>query len=108
MVDAGFTDGELKQLYVMATAHVDDVGEDFVPDMDMLAESPVPAVVAVAVAVPQEMIEAQLVEEALQHDEMADALLDTDNETESDAEEHEESTLEVPQDDPGATQLSLF
>lgn len=35
----GFTDDELAQLRVEATMHVDDVGDDYVPDLDILNSS---------------------------------------------------------------------
>lgn len=95
MTEAGFSEDEIKQLYVLATAHVDDVGTDFVPDMTVFAEEAAP--VMVAVAMPQDVIEAQVTEAALQIDEIEDAK----------AEEGEEEPA-PPQDDPGVTQLSLF
>ncbi|MBI5668801.1 MAG: hypothetical protein HZC41_12410 [Chloroflexi bacterium] len=39
MHDAGFTEAELAELRVRATMHVDDVGADFVPDLDILNPS---------------------------------------------------------------------
>lgn len=39
MYDVGFREDELRLLQVQATLHVDDVGPDFVPDLDILAES---------------------------------------------------------------------
>lgn len=36
---AGFTDEDLQEMYIRATAHVDDVGGDFVPDPEMLSVS---------------------------------------------------------------------
>mgnify|MGYP007029336588 CR=1 FL=1 len=36
MHDVGFTDDELAQLRVQATMHVDDVADDFVPDLNVL------------------------------------------------------------------------
>lgn len=36
MHSAGFTDKQLAELRVRATMHVDDVGADFVPDLDVL------------------------------------------------------------------------
>jgi hypothetical protein len=104
MVEAGFGEDELKQLYVLATAHVDDVGADFVPDMDVFAEEPAP--VAVAVIVPQAMIEAELIEEAHPHDEFAEDAEDV--EAEADIEDGEAEAEPPSDDDPGATQLSLF
>ncbi|MBZ0281544.1 MAG: hypothetical protein K8L97_12465 [Anaerolineae bacterium] len=36
MGQAGFNESELAELRVRATMHVDDIGADFVPDMDVL------------------------------------------------------------------------
>src|SRR5258707_10246762 len=36
MHSAGFSDAQLAELRVRATMHVDDVGVDFVPDLDVL------------------------------------------------------------------------
>jgi hypothetical protein len=36
MHSAGFSDKQLAELKVRATMHIDDVGEDFVPDLDVL------------------------------------------------------------------------
>jgi len=41
MHDVGFTDDELAQLRVQATMHVDDVGADYVPDMQVLEKAKV-------------------------------------------------------------------
>jgi len=38
MHSAGFSDKQLAELRVRATMHIDDVGEDFVPDLDVLDE----------------------------------------------------------------------
>lgn len=106
MIEAGFSEDELKQLYVLATAHVDDVGADFVPDMDVFAEESAP--VSVAVVVPQAMIEAELIEAAHPQDEAsvsaeADAEMD-----EREPDDEAEAEAKPPSDDPGVTQLSLF
>ena len=96
MIEAGFREDEIRQLYVLATAHVDDMGVDFVPDMEIYAEEPAP--VMVAVAMPQDVIEAQVTEDALDQDETEDAAL------------MEEAAAEEkpPETDPDVTQLSLF
>jgi len=39
LYDVGFTDDELARLRVEATMHVDDVGEDYVPDMQILEKA---------------------------------------------------------------------
>jgi hypothetical protein len=43
MHEVGFTDSELAELRVTATLHVDDVPDDFVPDLDVLKDAPQPA-----------------------------------------------------------------
>ena len=112
MFEAGFNETELKELYVLATAHVDDVSADFVPDMELLesaepAEAPVFAVPAVAM--PLEVIEAALVEESLALDEAAAASsADELDETELDETELDDAQDEPPKADPDITQLSLF
>ncbi len=69
MHQAGFDDSELAELRVRATMHVDDVSEDFVPDLDVLAvEEAAEAPYAVVVpempseAVNEQGIEAELPE----------------------------------------------
>ena len=42
MHNAGFNDSELAELRVCATLHVDDVGADFVPDLNILNAAPPP------------------------------------------------------------------
>lgn len=41
MQNVGFVDAELAQLRIEATMHVDDVAEDFKPDINILASAPV-------------------------------------------------------------------
>ncbi|MFN8372073.1 MAG: hypothetical protein U0694_04260 [Anaerolineae bacterium] len=44
MNEVGFRDEELREMAVLATAHVDDVPDDFVPDLNILEpEAQVPA-----------------------------------------------------------------
>lgn len=50
MHQAGFDDAELAELRVRATMHVDDVGVDYVPDMNALSS---PAAEARSFAVPE-------------------------------------------------------
>ncbi len=38
MLEAGFSEADVRQLYLLASAHVDDVGADFVPDLEFVAE----------------------------------------------------------------------
>ena len=106
MIEAGFNEDEVKQLYVLATAHVDDVDADFVPDLAILEEETTP----VAVAVP-EVIEVPEIEEAPLPDEIiADELEAEDAEAdfEPEAEEGDQESDEPLDVDPDATQLSLF
>jgi hypothetical protein len=97
MHEAGFGEGELRELYVLATAHVDDAGGDFVPDMDIFEQAE-PAPVIAAVAAPEETTETMLVEETLEIEVEADLEVE-DTEPDSD---------EPPNHDPDVTQLSLF
>ena len=99
MFEAGFSEEELRQLYLQATAHVDDVSEDFTPDMEFITEAvqvvaaaPAEAPSAAEVAEP-EIVEA--VEEVIE----AEAEIEQADEPDQD---------EQPKDDPGVTQLSLF
>jgi hypothetical protein len=43
MEKAGFRDDELRQLYLEATMHIDNVPDDFVPDMERVAPESVEA-----------------------------------------------------------------
>ncbi len=102
MVEAGFGEDEVRQLYVMATAHVDDVGTDFVPDLEIFEEETTP----VAVAVP-EILEAPEIEDALLPDAIAADELEPED-AEAALDEAEADDEPPPDDDPDATQLSLF
>lgn len=42
MQQVGFGEDELQQLRLQATLHIDDVAEDFVPDLDILDKMPAP------------------------------------------------------------------
>lgn len=95
MFEAGFGEDEVKELYVLATAHVDDVGADFVPDMEIFEDETPP----VAVVVP-EMPET--VEREPLPDEVAAEL-----EPEADEPEPEDDVEDTPPK-PDVTQLSLF
>jgi hypothetical protein len=37
LLQVGFSEDDLREMYVLATAHVDDVGADFIPDPEILA-----------------------------------------------------------------------
>lgn len=95
MYEVGFTESELAELRVRATMHVDDVGEDFIPDMDVLEPT---LHAGVDVPVEAEDLQSDLpptYEEALEEVEAV----------------HEEEALQDDEelDDPhGPEQLSLF
>jgi len=116
MFEAGFTDAELKELAVRATMRVEDVDADFVPDMDILeAEPPAEASGEIftvpAIAVPQEVIEAALVEESIEMDEAIAAADATQSDAEMDESELEtegDTESDEPPPAPDVTQLSLF
>lgn len=69
----GFTDGEMKTLYVEATMHVDQVGADFVPDAvfmrsleseaETLIGSDVPEIAPEAIAAIAEQMDARLADQ---------------------------------------------
>ena len=69
MFEAGFTEAELTELTVRATMRAEDMDADFVPDLEILEAAPV-VVPGIAIAVPQEVIEAAVVEELLALDEV--------------------------------------
>lgn len=116
MLEAGFSEGEVKELYVRATAHVDDVGTDFVPDAAVLEAGTfrAPAVVApeppepIEDVIADEMINEEIpvaVVKDLVDEDDAQALEAAQVTDELDAEDDED---DAPPDDPAAMQLSLF
>lgn len=98
MFEAGFGEDEVKQLYMQATAHVDDVGVDFVPNMEIFEED---TAMSIAVAMP-EAAEPPEVEAEPELD-AADLELE---DAEADIAEMDDER--PPEDDPGIAQLSLF
>ena len=121
MFEAGFTEAELTELTVRATMRAEDMDADFVPDLEILEAASV-VVPGIAVAVPQEVIEAELVEESLALGEVtimaefdateADAEIDMAEaaveESEANDSEMDETQEDEPPVDPDITQLSLF
>jgi hypothetical protein len=121
MHSAGFTDKQLAELRVRATMHVDDVGEDFVPDLDVLGmhnhdhQEAVPEANEAKVynipidLAPAPVDDVQAVEVELSSE--SDHFPEVDPEPEE-LQEQEAETLvedEIEQDDPDAPQqLSLF
>ncbi len=84
LLNAGFTEAELRELKLRATMHVDDVPADFVPDLEILQPAPPEPPVFAAVDVPPPV---------------EDALPDEAAEAEDEPPPHQED---------GPVQLSLF
>lgn len=106
MLEVGYSEADLREMQVMATAHVDDVGEDFVPDLHILE----PTVHAgVEVAEVQEVPEAvQIVEEVLE-DAQDDAPPTYEEALQEEAVPEGEEADDMPEDDPDSPQqLTLF
>ncbi len=87
MAQVGFTEDDLKALYLRATLRADDVVADFVPDFNFLAAKPEPSPEPPAVSEPASAVEMVL--------EMVDELL-----------EERDDKAPSPPADP--VQLSLF
>jgi hypothetical protein len=113
MHDAGFSDDDLRQIYVSVTAHVDDMPADFVPDMEIFEDA---APVMVAVTMPEAVeesreaaveVEELLPEEAVMQAAAAEAPAEEPAEDEA-GDESTDETEEPPPADPDITQLSLF
>ncbi len=103
MLEVGYSEADLREMQVMATAHVDDVGEDFVPDLHIL-EPTVHAGVEVAEA-PEAV---QIIEEVLE-DAQDDAPPTYEDVLHDDAVPEGEEVDDAPEDDPDSPQqLSLF
>jgi hypothetical protein len=107
MQRAGFSEAELAEFRVRATMHVDDVGGDFVPDLDVLAveeqheESPVMVAVPALPTDTASELEAVVIEEQIIEEEVPPA-----DELEAPVEEWVD---DEPEDDPDMPQqLSLF
>ncbi len=124
LYEVGFTEAELNELRVLATAHVDDVGADFVPDLQTLEKTafvslPLTEAVVQTEAIPAQTIEgeavpsgpenpavaaiaapptvepAPIIDEQASKDAVSDAIMRGEEASEAD-------------DDPGAVQLSMF
>jgi hypothetical protein len=119
MHQAGFNDSELAQLRVRATMHIDDAGADFVPDLDVLAQTEEPRVIAVNPGVseapsPSEpaTIEAVIEETVIEPEAeiSAKAIIEEIQDEAAEVEAMAEvPPTEIPDEDPDAPQqLSLF
>ena len=137
MLDVGFTEDDLRNIYLAATTHVDDVPPDFTPDTQFIASVVMPAVSAAAPAAP--LIDAPFIadssidESSVDDSSVDDVPFDTsfddtdsqellaldESEILDESElEDEDDALALPTDeseddepppaDPDATQLSLF
>jgi len=116
MHSAGFSDAQLAELRVRATMHVDDVGADFVPDLDILEahdhQHDIPESVEVHVYnIPIEVVPAPIevpstieLEVVSQNDNLAEAELEP--QTLADESPVEQEPEQEDPDEP--QQLSLF
>ncbi len=96
MRDIGFSDAELGELYIRATAHVDDLPPDFTPD---------PAVFA-AVGVPEPVVKPEATPPP---EPESEAEVFTDEEPSAELDETADDPADDPPPDPDApVQLSLF
>ncbi len=93
----GFGEDELRGLYVRATQHVDDVPDDFMPDMTVLAAITAPD------PIPEALIAAAVEAAAPENQVPPDATLD-----DPDAETETPEEPPVPFDPEGPQQLSMF
>lgn len=85
MYEVGFSEAELRELYLQATMRAEDVADDFMPDMDILARSaPEPAQAAPVEPTPAP---------------------EPEPEPEAEGETPDDSEPQLP---PGVQQLSLF
>jgi hypothetical protein len=102
MHQAGFDTSELAELRVRATMHQDDVGADFVPDLEILEDEA--RVIAVGAPEPAEQLATQG-EVPVE----AEALIEAVEEAAAEAELLVEEPLPEPPDEPDAPQqLTLF
>ncbi len=109
MLEAGFSEDEVVQLYVRATAHVDDVGADFVPDMDVIAAAESFVAPAVVAPEPVEDVPGEpIVEAEIPVGVVQDLVDEEEAPISEDAPEDLPADDELPDDDPGITQLSMF
>jgi hypothetical protein len=103
MGQAGFSDAELAELRVRATMHVDDVADDFTPDLDALAHEDVDT--SFSMSVP----EIPVSQPAVDIPDEAEMVLDEPDEPETEPEPDALYTPETLEDDADAPQqLSLF
>lgn len=119
MHQAGFTDAQLAELRVRATMHVDDIGADFVPDLDVLSAGSAPTVDEPAAfpgvnLLPAEAAVVEVTAAELPSDETLPEIDDQELLAPFSEEEErlaEEPPLEQPESKPGPDvpqQLSLF
>ncbi len=102
MHQAGFNDSELAELRVRATMHVDQVGEDFVPDLDVLKSAPEAVVVAIAAPptnTPAEVVSAVDVPDTLPTEPLTDMPVEAEGVVIADIPEIPEAVIEAVSDD---------
>lgn len=106
MGQAGFDASELAELRVRATMHMDAVGEDFVPNLDVLDAVAEARVIAVAVPEPAPTPDAPPAETELPVEALIEAIEEAAAESEA---LDEPPPLESPPEEPDAPQqLTLF
>lgn len=113
MLDIGFSEDDLNRLYIDATAHVDDVPNDFIPDSRFLESILVPeSILSLTPTVPSEpsIADAPPFEAVFDDVEDSQELLALDeSEIGDDLPDDEPQDGDTPPPaDPDATQLSLF
>lgn len=122
MLEAGFSEDEVRELYVLATAHVDDMPADFAPDTSVLAGKPeaeaayVQAVISPAVVAPEtvepeplaEVVGGELVEVEAAETGVITELPVVMDLVDDEAAAVEPADEDAPPNDPDITQLSLF
>jgi len=116
MLDAGFTEDDLSRIYITATAHVDDVPDDFTPDSRFLESVVTPEVVVSPAPAEAAPPQDEPPFDTSFDDADSQELLALDDSEILDASELEaedplptnEPEDDAPPADPDATQLSLF
>ncbi len=107
LIEVGFREDEIAELRVMATAHVDDVGADYIPDPALISQIAALSAAAAAneaAANPGGMIgggELVALDVAAQDPHLAGR----HNQTDHDQDAHDD---QPPSADPGVKQLSMF
>lgn len=107
MLEAGFSEADVRQLYLLASAHVDDVGADFVPDLEFVAE---PETVEPEMPLtPGVSLDSNLIDAESSLADAADLIdAEADSAIESEPNDDDPPDDSPPDPEPDSTQLSLF